>query len=284
MNQSPPNLARKKIANMRISSEASIEVDTIRSSFEEDVLSNFEFEVDDVLDIDIYNKFDVYYKNKLQITPEVCEFHEFGNEGTFTSLIQEATFSDRRLSLDELSLSWAFKKSSWSELPTQDSCVVEKKVRKRREKLSAFRASKGGFTLKINADDSQLNEDVVPSIEHAAIQIAIPRVNPENRYKGSGKKHLKVSLPTKKKPTTGRKKQLYDNTEASKTSLTRCQSLKTLPSQVGEFKELKAKVSELTCCQICQKSIKDKPQHLLMFYICEHRFHYECLDTVHERS
>lgn len=69
-----------------------------------------------------------------------------------------------------------------------------------------------------------------------------------------------------------------------KLSRPRAKSETHLSKYASLIKNVYEPQKEHSTCQICKKDIREKHEHLLMFYICEHRFHYSCLDSVHERS
>jgi hypothetical protein len=130
-------------------SNGSIGLDSISSSFEDDVLNNFEFEVDDVLDIDIYNRFDVYYEKKLQVTPEKLQTITTAHEN---SNCQHKERLGIQLTKSPSLNNFIYRSSGKLDLfePISDNKEKEANLNTRKNKMVNFRASKGGFTLQIN--------------------------------------------------------------------------------------------------------------------------------------
>lgn len=183
-----PAAEQKKIK--RISSKGSIELNAQqRKPQKREYQRNFDYMVDDILDVDIYNRFDVYYLNKIKASPEERRNLPLSK---FSTQLSKNT---RKLSLDSNTESNSCCQSSCSDLNDHLKFDQLKSQSSTKTKLRSF---------------SEMSDSMTDIIE------AIP--------------------------------------------------------------QLKAQ------CQICENHIEDSTEHLLMFYICEHKFHYSCLDQVHERS
>lgn len=224
----------------RLSEEGSIEIDALSPSFQDDVMDNFEFEVDEVIDIDIYNRFDIYFLNKIK-----------------TNLLDESIYQA------PIKPKFAFSQSLSTFVKAEEGCCPTSSSPKNNK----------------NESKRHLIQEQ-PSIEVLAsqIQLKIASLN-----KGSKVKRIShgdfVNLKNQ-----GLHKSSQSLSHQNTSTLAKSKSVPNLSVYSKYTTEEYAYEKSKTTCQVCQRDIRDKPEHLLMFYICEHRYHYSCLDAVHECS
>lgn len=187
----------------------SIEIDPVNNIIKtEDCGSNIIIEVEDVVDVDIYNRFDQYYRDKIALKGD------------------QLIFKKNRSKSLELALG--------------------------RDEFGWFGAERNQVS---NEESLGGNQNHIYVVQNELLTSA-----------KKSKRHLDFRGSCRKEST----------------SLNSCAGIPYQSQSELDYSPQDLHTQRATC-QICTQNIAGHSEHLVIFHICEHRFHYSCLQAIHDR-